>query len=141
MAEAQRATPRLSPPLSLSISAVPAAQAQVGYRDPSDPQPSTGTGLIIAGWIATGIGLLNFALLPVCSADFYPSDAEDSCIALSAVFGGVGLSLGIPFLIIGYNNRADFKEWKERNRLTRHLLNTQLAFRGDAALVIYTGEL
>jgi hypothetical protein len=140
-AKAQDSAPRLLPEFSASLAAIPAAQARAGYRDPSDPQPSTGTGLIVAGWIATGLGLLNLATLPVCYADFYPSEAQDTCVTLSAVLAGVGISLGVPFLIIGYNKRADYKAWKKRNGLTRHLLRTQLAFRDDSTLLLYAGEL
>lgn len=63
----------------------------------NDPQPSTGTGLIVAGWIATGLGVLNLATLPICFADFYPENAENLCVIGSATIGGVGLALGVPF--------------------------------------------
>lgn len=133
--------PRLLPPLSLSLSRPALAAADDGYRDSGDPRPSSGMGLIIAGWIATGLGLLNLATLPICYADFYPNNAESTCVIASAVIGGVGLTLGVPFLIVGYNDRADYKEWKKRNGFTAHLRRTHLAFHGDSALLVYSGEL
>jgi hypothetical protein len=129
-AAAERAAPSLLPALKLSVPALT-----------SDPRPSTGTGLIVAGWILTGIGVLNLAFIPACSADFYPPEAEDTCVAASAVLGGIGVALGVPFLIIGYNQRSDYKDWRERNSTLRHLMNARLAFRDDSALLLYRAEL
>jgi len=104
---------------------------------PSDPQPSTGTGLVVAGWIATGIGVLNLATLPICFADFYPEESEDLCVGASAVIGGVGLALGVPFLIVGYNNKADYREWQARNGIAYHLQNTHVTIANDGVGLSY----
>ena len=81
----------------------------------STSEPSSGLGLIIAGWILTGVGALNFATLPVCYADFYQNYAEgDVCVAGSVAIGAIGLGLGIPFLIVGYNNRAKHNRWESQ---------------------------
>ena len=112
-----------------------AARAQ--SAPPSDPQPSTGTGLVVAGWIATGIGVLNLATLPICFADFYPEESENLCVIGSATLGGVGLALGIPFLIVGYNNKADYREWKARNGVAYHLQNTHVTVANDGVGLSY----
>lgn len=112
-----------------------AAWAQTAPSD--DPQPSTGNGLIVAGWIATGLGVLNLATLPICFADFYPEDAEDLCVIGSAAIGGVGLALGVPFLIVGYNNKADYREWQARKGLAYHLQNTRVTVADDGVGLSY----
>jgi hypothetical protein len=118
-----------------------AAWAQTAPNEPMhDPQPSTGTGLIVAGWIATGIGVLNLATLPICFADFYPEDSENLCVIGSATLGGVGLALGVPFLIVGYNNKADYREWQARRGMAYHLMNTQVTLASDGAALSYRAE-
>jgi len=106
----------------------------------SDPQPSTGNGLVVAGWIATGLGVLNLATLPICFADFYPEESEDLCVGASAVIGGVGLALGVPFLIVGYNQKADYREWRARNGIAYHLMNTQVTLASDGASLRYSAS-
>lgn len=112
-----------------------AAWAQSAPAD--DPRPSTGTGLIVAGWIATGVGVLNLVTLPICFADFYPEESENLCVIGSATLGGLGLALGVPFLIAGYNNKSDYREWKARNGVAYHLMNTQVTLASDGAGVSY----
>jgi hypothetical protein len=109
-------------------------------QDPNDPRPSSGVGLVVAGWIATGVGLLNFAVLPLCSADFYPPDQEDFCVGVQVGVGSVGLLVGIPLLIIGYNQRADYKAWKTRNYGAAHD-GLGLSLQSDRFLLSYRGSL
>jgi hypothetical protein len=104
----------------------------------NDPQPSTGTGLVVVGWIATGLGVLNLATLPICFADFYPEDAETLCVIGSATIGGVGLALGVPFLIVGYSQKADYREWKARNGMAYHLQNTYVTVASDGVGLSYS---
>jgi hypothetical protein len=146
LAAGQDSAPRLLPALSLSIghaSGVGAAfaLARDDGRGATDTRPSTGTGLIVTGWILTGIAVLNLATLPVCFADFYPPESKDLCVVLSAVFAGAGTVVGVPLLIVGYNQRADYKAWKKRNGLIGHLLDTRVAFQNDAALLVYRTEI
>ena len=61
-----------------------------GKQDTNDPKPSTGIPQIVIGWIASGIGVVNLAAIPLCSADFYPSNATDTCTILSIGVGIVG---------------------------------------------------
>jgi hypothetical protein len=85
----------------------------------STSEPSSGLGLIIAGWILTGVGALNLATLPVCYADFYQTYADgDVCVAGSVAIGAIGLGLGIPFLIVGYNNRAKHNLWESQQTVS-----------------------
>jgi hypothetical protein len=140
---AEASPPRLLPGLELTLQAAPVALglgAAIPAMTDADPQPSTGVGMIVAGWILGGIGVLNLATLPLCYADFYPSNAEDLCVALSAVIGGLGLGIGIPLLIVGYNNRSDYKDWQRRHGQAA-LPGLRLAFDRNAALVIYSAEL
>jgi len=106
-----------------------------------EERPSTGTGQIIVGWIATGVGAVNLATLPVCYADFYPSESKDLCVGASLGLGVVGLGLGIPFLAVGYSNRSDYLEWKKRNPVAVHLSNLRITASGDAGFLTYRSEL
>src|SRR5687768_8859083 len=112
-AKAEAPPVRLIPSLELAIDAMPLAQVEANRV--SEARPSTGTGLIVVGWIAVGIAALNLATLPICYADFYPRESEDLCVGASLVIAGIGVSLGIPFLIVGYVNRSNYNDWKERN--------------------------
>jgi hypothetical protein len=91
--------------------------------------------------VATGVGLLNLAAVPVCSADFYPADAEDACVVGSLIVAGVGVGLGIPFLIVGYSQHSDYNAWKARNGVARALLDTHIAFTQNAAMLSYSTTL
>lgn len=109
--------------------------------DIADPKPSSGIGLIVVGWVASGIGALNLATLPICFADFYPEESKGLCIGLSAAFAGVGFAVGLPALIIGYNQRSDYKAWKKRHALVGLLMDTSLALDRDGARLSLRGEL
>ncbi len=103
------------------------------------PEPSSGLGLIIAGWISSGAGALNLAQLPVCYADFYPSEAGDLCVGLSIGIGIVGLGVGIPMLISGYSERATHKKWESQHAILNQLSHTGVAMWNGSALVTYGG--
>jgi hypothetical protein len=97
-------------------------------------------GLIIAGWSVTGLGALNLLTIPVCKADFYPHDQRDLCVDLSVAVGVVGLGVGIPMLIVGYNQRAKHAEWQKHHALLNGLMHTQVALQNDSAFVVYRGS-
>lgn len=113
--------------LSSSVSAYaqeapPAPPAQPAQPAPSmqtvnEPKPSSGTGLIIAGSVVGGVGVLNLATSPLCKVDDLIRDKklQDTCFAAALVFGGVLVSVGIPLLIVGLNKRSTYLEWKERH--------------------------
>lgn len=134
-------TPIQGPRLSLGgLSETPMALS-APLATMGESRPSTGTGQIVVGWIATGVGAVNLATLPICFADFYPADAEGLCVGLSVTLAVVGVSIGVPFLITGYNNRARYKRWRDEHPALAHLLNTQVSASDDGALVVYTGTL
>ncbi len=95
--------------------------------------------MIIPGWVLSGYGVVNLALIPVCRADFYPENARDICVALSIGVGVAGLGVGIPLLVLGYNRRAKRKAWEQQHSALNHLLRTQLALQNNSALVVYRG--
>jgi hypothetical protein len=105
-----------------------------------DAKPSSGVGLIVGGWIVTGVGVVNLATIPVCSADFYPRESEDLCVTLSIAFGVAGVVIGVPLLVVGYNKRSKYKEWSKRHAVLDHLLRTQVAVQNDSALLLYRGS-
>jgi hypothetical protein len=95
--------------------------------------------MIVTGWILSGVGAVNLASIPLCNADFYPRDSRDLCVQLSIGFGVVGLGVGVPLLIVGYNKRAQFNEWKQEHAVVRELLSTRVALQNDSALFVYGG--
>lgn len=129
--------PRLAvPALSLSVHNLPLPLA-IDASLAADPRPSSGLGMLIPGWIATAGGLVALAIIPVCFADFYPSQGSSVCAIGQGVIGGVALTLGVTFLIIGSGQRSRYKAWKERHPVAYHLGNTQVAIQSDAALLTY----
>ena len=132
-AQSARLSPELSPSL---VGAAPASW----MLDPRANEPSSGLGPIIAGWAVSGFGVLNGAAIPVCFADFYPKKAKDICIGASIAVAGVGLAVGIPLLIIGYNQKAARNAWREKRGLAYNLSNLHLAALSGGGLAIYRGE-
>lgn len=109
--------------LSLSLPHLVHAQSADGeatYTDNGDPKPtvtpstpSSGVALTVVGAIALGIGALNFALIPVCSADFYPAEQKDTCVVASVTVGVIGVGVGLPLLLVGLHQRSQYKEWRK----------------------------
>lgn len=100
-----------------------------------DPKPKKGTGLIITGWIFVGVGALNLATSPLCHTDSVREEDQDLCFKLSLGIAVAGAVVGIPLLIAGYNQKANYDEWKKRHPGTAWLLDTQLTLvEGGAAL-------
>lgn len=103
----------------------------------SESPPSSGNGQIIAGWIASGWGALNLALLPVCYAEFYPQKGKGICIGLSIGFAAVGLGVGIPLLAIGYHKHSNYDEWRRSHGLSALLLKLRLVPMRDGGALVY----
>jgi hypothetical protein len=104
----------------------------------ADPEPSSGLGLIIPGWILIGIGALNLGSVPLCSYSF--ATDKDVCVARGLVAGGITAGVGIPLAIIGYSKRSKHKAWARRNAGMQALLGTQIAARQDAAFLSYSAS-
>jgi hypothetical protein len=88
--------------------------SSASWADPSnlEARPSSGTGLLIGGGIATGVGGLNFLTGALeCSSSLVSSDNRTLCYGLSFGFGGAAILVGVPLLIVGANQRASYNEW------------------------------
>jgi hypothetical protein len=111
----------------LSLSLPQLVQAQVdddGYASLADngeprksaesaSEPSSGVALTVVGGVALGIGAINLATIPICSANFYPRDAKDACVVASVTFGVIGVGVGLPLLLVGINQRSKYKAWRQ----------------------------
>lgn len=76
------------------------------------PVPSTGTGLLIAGGVVTGVSLIFFAGAAVCQIDdSRPEREQNVCTAVQASIGAVALAVGVPMLVIGIYRRWAFDAW------------------------------
>ena len=116
------------------------SSAATPLEDEDETKPSSGVGLIIGGWITTGIGALNFATLPLCSADFYPRENRDTCVTFTVAFGVAGVVIGVPMLIVGYNKRSHYKDWQSRHAVLDQLLRTRVVLQNDSAFLTYRGS-
>lgn len=85
------------------------------FSEPDVKRPSNGIANLVTGGVLTGLGVLNAVGFGVCFLDAYPDNARDACKVASAIVSGAGLAIGIPLLIVGSNQRADFKAWKEQH--------------------------
>jgi hypothetical protein len=91
----------------------------------TSPRPSSGTGLIVAGSIIFGIGVLNLAFTPLCYVLFDDESytvsrnvvSRDICVLSSLAFGGVMVAVGVPLLIVGFNKRSNYNKWRRKNRI------------------------
>lgn len=90
----------------------------LAFADASDPNPGSGRSQIIAGWIATGAGLAGAAQAPLCKINDFDRGRElRRCRNLGIAVGVIGLAFGIPWLVFGYQHRADQRAWKKRHGL------------------------
>ncbi|HEX5655617.1 MAG TPA: hypothetical protein VFX59_00410 [Polyangiales bacterium] len=105
-------------------------QPDLAFADATDPNPGAGSGQIIAGWIATGIGLAGVAQSSTCGVEVFDVGlGQRRCRNVGIVFGVVGLGLGIPWLVFGYQKRRALRDWKQRHGLTAL---PELDFAGDS---------
>lgn len=122
----------------------PLSDASSAETPPDQEEPSSGLGLIIVGWIATGVGVGNLALIPTCSFSSAKTESEqlvrDVCVGIHVGFGVVGLGLGIPFLAVGYSKRSKYNEWKKHHAVLDHLLHTDVAIQNNGAVLLYRGS-
>ncbi len=120
--------------------------AESGQTSPSaetqavDPEPSSGLGMMIPGWVLVGDGALNLALMPLCFVDLFgTSNIKGVCLGTSIGFGVVGFGVGIPLLVAGYRKRKRHQTW-ESNQLATHLERTQVTALPGGAAASYTFE-
>lgn len=126
-------------PSQLSLGAISARPFSLASA--RDGEPSSGISQIVIGYVGVGLALVNLALIPVCYADFYPAGGKDLCVGLSIGIGAVGLAVGIPLLIVGYNKRANRGAWRERRGLSYHLSNLRLGALHGGGTLTYRARL
>jgi hypothetical protein len=109
------------------------AAPELAFAAASDPNPGSGRGQIIAGWIATGVGVAGVAQASLCKFNEVDRGSElRRCRNLGIVFGAIGLTLGIPWLVFGYHKRRAQRAWKQRHGLTAL---PELELTGDSLLL------
>ena len=102
--------------------------------------PASGLGFIISGWILTGVGALNLLTLPLCFSGYEKETNNESfCLGATGGLAAVGLGVGIPFVILGYNKRKKYKSW-ESDQAMLHLERTRLVFLRGGAVANYTAH-
>jgi hypothetical protein len=95
-------------------------QPDLAFADASDPNPGSGAAQIVAGWIASGIGLGGVAQVSACELDIenYDRGRPGKCRNVGIVLGVIGLGIGIPWLVFGYQKRRALRAWKARHGLS-----------------------
>ncbi len=105
-------------------------QPDLAFADASDPNPGSGIGQIVAGWVATGVGVAGVTRATLCKySEFHRGYSEHRCRNFGIAFGVIGLTLGIPWLVFGYQKRREQRAWKERHGLS------ELQLSGDSLLL------
>jgi hypothetical protein len=95
-------------------------------------RPSTGLGALVTGGVFTGVGGLNLLTAPICTTSLIRSDLQTTCVTASLVVAGVGLAVGVPLMVIGANQRAEYNDWKKSHPVAAGLWLVPTA--GGAAL-------
>jgi hypothetical protein len=120
----------------------PGAQVSpdLAFADASDPNPGSGRGQILAGWISTGIGAASIAQIPFCHRNEYDdARSERVCTRFSISMAALGLAAGIPWLWFGYQKRAAQRAWRARHGLAHWLAPLHLVVQREGASLLYQG--
>ncbi|RKH49252.1 hypothetical protein [Corallococcus llansteffanensis] len=97
--------------------------------------PPTGTGMLVAGSILTGVGAVNLLTSPLCKTSLIPRDTQDVCFGSSLAIGGVFAAVGLPLLFVGISRHSTYVEWKRQHRALSALTDLGVApAPGGAAL-------
>jgi len=105
-------------------------QPHLAFADATDPNPGSGRGLILTGWIGLGIAALAVAQGPLCSLNSYDAhDGQRRCVRSSVVIGAVALTLSVPALMFGYRRRRARNDWEQRHGLS--LLAERISISAD----------
>jgi hypothetical protein len=84
---------------------------------PASSAPPSGKGLIIAGWVAFGIGILNAAQVPFCYVDDDFWGSKRRCVGISAGVAAAAIGLSVPMLVSGYRRRSEHRRWHDHHGL------------------------
>jgi hypothetical protein len=88
----------------------------------------------IAGWILVGAGALHLVLLPVCLSEVHGRGERTACVATMGGLGIAAITIGVIFLVQGYQSAP-------RRRARKHawldLRNLGLAAQPHAGMVVY----
>ena len=110
----------------------------VAFADLRDPNPGSGRGLILTGWIGLGIATLAGAQGPLCSLNTYDTQhGERRCVKLSIGFAVAALTVAVPCLVFGYRRRRAQNEWKLRHGLSALATHMSLFTEPRGALLAY----
>lgn len=111
-------------PLSL------AGEAQGVATEP----PSSGGGLIIAGSVLMGDGVLNLLASPTCLLLLNKSsNSIGPCLGAVGAISALQIIAGIPMLVVGSARRARYRTWQRANAAT-------FAFGPGASSISVTGQ-
>ncbi|WP_147442209.1 hypothetical protein [Corallococcus exercitus] len=120
---------------AVTLASAPALAQERGLDLPGGKPPPTGTGMLVAGSIMTGIGAVNLATSPLCKTSMVPRDTQDVCLGTSLVIGGALAAVGVPLLLVGISRHNNYVDWKRDHRALSALLDVGVApTRGGAAL-------
>ena len=99
----------------------------LAFADISDPNPGSGKGKIVTGWILTGAGTVDLLNLTSCSNHGGHVLRANTCLRLFTAISAVAVSLGVPLLILGYRQKHQQQKWKRRHGIAETLQNVQFA--------------
>lgn len=100
----------------------PPAHAPPGAYAPAPPPPSSGVGLIVAGSILLGVGVVNLATAGLCKTDLIERDLQNPCLYASLAVGVSFSGAGIPLLVVGASRRRAYREWQRAHPVMAGLL-------------------
>ncbi|RKH58420.1 hypothetical protein D7W81_29140 [Corallococcus aberystwythensis] len=117
------------------------ALAQDGGLDPLNGKPPpTGTGMLVAGSILTGVGAVNLLTSPLCKTSMIPRDTQDVCLGSSLAIGGALAAVGLPLLFVGISRHNNYVEWKRQHRAVALLTDLGVAPTPDGATLTWSAS-
>ncbi|MET0342677.1 MAG: hypothetical protein ABW252_16850 [Polyangiales bacterium] len=106
----------------------------LAFADPVDPNPGSGRGKRIAGWVGISVGVVESVNVALCHRfeSMRGGRGQRACITLAATLATLGFVIGIPVAIAGQRQRARQKGWLKRHGLAL-LEQVEVDARRDAA--------
>ena len=120
---------------AVTLASAPALAQDRGNDLLGGKPPPTGTGMLVAGSILTGVGAVNLLTSPLCKTSLIPRDTQDVCFGSSLAIGGVFAAVGLPLLFVGISRHNNYVEWKRQHSALSALTDLGVApTPGGAAL-------